>query len=269
MPEGDSIKNAAAKLAPRLEGRTLTDVRTRGDTPLPALIGRTVAAIETHGKHLVLRPEAGPSLRVHLGMYGKWRRFPPGVRWRRSRAAASLILETADDVFACFRGTVEVLRGPLPERAASLVVLGPDLLAEEADLERVVARASLVPSRPIGEVLLDQRVAAGIGNVYKSETLWLGRVAPQRPVGELSAATLEALYACARRLLRANLRPGRRITRGVEPGEAPYRRGGPRTYVYRREGEPCPRCETPVALARQGAANRSCYWCPSCQPASG
>ncbi|MCA8921277.1 MAG: hypothetical protein KDD82_05680 [Planctomycetes bacterium] len=269
MPEGDSVASVAERLRPRLVGEVLRDVRTRGDAPVIALVGQRVLALETHGKHLLLRPEHGPSARVHLGMYGRWRRFEPGVRWRRPRRTASLILATDAHVFACFRAHVELLRGALPERDPSLVHLGPDLLVEAVDLERVVARAQLDPQRPIGSVLLDQRVAAGIGNVYANEVLFLARLAPHTPVGEVPPDALRGLYALAARLMRANVGARRRVTRGIEAGEPPWRPGTPRTYVYGRAGRPCPRCAATLRSARRGELKRVTTWCPRCQPEPG
>lgn len=266
MPEGDSIYRVAALLRPHLEGEVLTDVRVRGDALLPALVGQVVVGVESRGKHLLIRPEAGPLLRVHLGMRGNWRRFEPGSTWRRSRASASLIVATAQDVFACFRASVEVLEGPFPERSRSLVALGPDLLGDEPDLARALDRARSDPRRQLHEVLLDQRVAAGIGNVYKSELLFLAGLDPTTPVGSLEPAELGALYQRAIRLLRANLGPGRRVTRGLEPGEVSPRPGEARHYVYRRAGRHCFRCETPIRFRRSGDQARSTYWCPACQP---
>lgn len=266
MPEGDSIYKVAEVLRPRLVGRELKEARTRGGRLVPGLSGVRVEGVETHGKHLVVRPESGPHLRVHLGMYGKWRRYEPGVPWRRSRASASLILETEEDVFACFKGHVQVLRGGLPGRAPALVVLGPDLLAEEVDYERIMTRASALPERPIGEVLMDQRVAAGIGNVYKSEVLFLRGLPPQRPVKAISAEELRETYELAAELMRQNLGRGWRVTRGRRAGERPHRPGESRYHVYRRAGRPCFRCRTPIRMARQGTQARSSYWCPSCQP---
>lgn len=266
MPEGDSIYRVAALIRPRLLGRVLSDARLRGDAPLPGLIGREVSTVESRGKHLLVQSEGGPGLRVHLGMRGKWRRFEPGSTWRRSRAEASLILATEQDVLACFRATVEVLRGPFAERSRSLGALGPDLLGEAPDLERALARARAIPGRPLHEVLMDQRVAAGIGNVYKSEVLFLEGRAPLTPVGALEDAALLALYERAVRLLRANLGPGWRVTRGLEPGEPPVRPGEARHYVYRRAGRPCFRCRSPIQRLRAGDQARSTYWCPKCQP---
>lgn len=272
MPEGDSIYRVAALLRPRLEGALLTDARVRGDALVPGLVGQTVLAVESRGKHLLIRAEQGPSLRVHLGMRGRWRRFPPGSTWRRPRREACLILATAEDVFACFRAKVEVLRGPFPERSRSMIALGPDLLdpdllARDPELSLILARARADSQRPLHEVLLDQRVAAGIGNVYKSELLFLARLDPLTPVAAVADPELSALYLRAVRLLNANLGPGRRVTRGLEPGEAAPRPGQARHYVYRRAGRACFRCQTPVRFARWGDQARSTYWCPGCQPA--
>jgi endonuclease-8 len=270
VPEGDSIHRVARRLRPRLEGRRLVDARVRGDVRVAALVGKQVAAVESRGKHLLVRAAEGPTVRVHLGMRGRWRRFEPGARWRRPRRLASLILATDDDVLACFRAQVEVLHGPRPEQARSLVGLGPDLLDDDLDPERVTQRvlaaARADPGRPVGVLLLDQRVAAGLGNVYKSEVLFLGGVDPRTPAGALDRATVHALYELGVTLMRANLGSGWRITRGVLPGEPPHRPGEARYYVYGRAGRPCFRCGGRVGRLHQGEQARSTYWCPACQP---
>lgn len=149
---------------------------------------------------------------------------------------------------------------PAVVRPAALAHLGPDLTAPHVELEAVLARleraAGVDPQRPLVDVLLDQRIAAGIGNVYKSELLWLHRLAPGLPLAALTVPERHAVYADAHRLLRANLVTAARVTvPGVPGGLA----------VYRRRGRACPRCAAPIVSAPLGTPPRSTYWCPRCQ----
>jgi endonuclease-8 len=140
--------------------------------------------------------------------------------------------------------------------------LGPDLCDVAPDLDEVLRRAAalLGPDVPACDLLLDQRVAAGIGNVYKSEVLWACGVHPLVPLGRLDDGARRRLFVTAHRLLRANLRPGRRVTHAATPGGQ---------AVYRRSARPCPRCGTPIEWDRLGRHARSTYWCPRCQPPVG
>jgi len=258
VPEGDTIHEVAAALRPLLVGEALTAVRVRG-RDRPDLAG-PVAAVEPRGKHLLIELAAGATLQVHLGMRGSWHRYAPGERWRRSPRGASLVLETAADVLVCFRARrCELREGPPRWGRDGVAHLGPDLLGPAPDVEAVVARARRAGARPLGELLLDQTVAAGLGNVYKSELLFLAGLDPWTPAADLADDALRALYARGRDLLRANLADRPRVTR--DAGD-----GGPRHWVYRRAGLPCLRCGEPVRSRRQGDQGRVTYWCPTCQP---
>lgn len=268
MPEGDTLYNLAAAMRPHLVGCPVIRLwtRTRGDEP--AFRGRVVHAVEARGKHLLVTLDGGWVLRTHLGLKGIWHRYRRGEPWRRSRALASVALETERDTFVCFRGSaVALVREAHAEAGPALARLGPDLLDDGCDLDAVVrrARAPSLGRRAIADTLLDQAVAAGIGNVFKSEALHVEGVYPWTPTSDVDDATLRALYATARALLRRNRRPGPRVT----TPDALRRRDprAPRLFVYGRTRRPCLRCRTPIRARRQGAQARVTYWCPRCQPA--
>jgi len=261
MPEGDTIHRLAAYLEPRLAGRRLVAARLAGDPTLD-LAEVLVERVEARGKHLLIRLEDERALRCHLGMRGSVHEYAHGERWKLPERMASLVLATEAGVYVCFRAQeAELLRSGGPREAKLDRRVGPDLLAEEAPQFATLpsrARALLAPGSPAVDVLLDQRVAAGIGNVYKSELLFLEGAPPLRPLAELDDDLLVRLYARARTLLQQNLVGGPRRTRGTQEGS-------PSLWVYRREGEACLRCGASVRRARLGRGLRSTYWCPGCQ----
>ena len=268
MPEGDTVHKVAAALDPLLEGQVLRRVLV-GRGPKVGLgnfgdlEGRRVEAVFPKGKHLFLRLEGGILLRTHLGLHGSWHRYRPDEAWRKSESQASLALWTDRDVLVCFHAReVECLRAEGFQSADATSRLGPDLLAPEIDLEEVLRRARelLEPATPLVDVLLDQRVASGIGNVYKSEVLFLEGADPAGGLGDTPDDTLRRLFRTARDLLLRNLGGGPRTTRFEAD-----RRG--RLWVYSRRGRPCLRCTTAVQFARFGRGLRATYWCPRCQPA--
>lgn len=262
MPEGDTIHRVANRLRPALVGRPLVRFEAaRAVGPRPA-VGEAVIAVEAVGKHLVIRFAGGVTLRTHLRMTGSWHLYRPGTAWRRPAHQARAVVVVPEWEAVCFRAPVVALAREAPGRDdPALARLGPDLCRPDADLDEVVARLAAYADADteIGPALLDQRVAAGIGNVFKSEVLWACRVSPLARVADLDDDLRRALVTTAARQLRANVdRPGPRTTL---PG------GG--LAVYGREGRPCPRCATPVRRRRQGAQARSTYWCPVCQPHPG
>ncbi len=267
MPEGDTIHKLAAYLQTHLVGRVAEQVVIAGR---PAgVAGLTVTAAEARGKHLLLDLTGGRRLRTHLGMYGSWHRYPaagpgPAVRGRVS-VALTVAGPPAREVFACYNAKDVELVAVDGDRSRALAAhLGDDLLGAAPDVAAIVARArALRPATALlVDVLLDQRVAAGIGNVYKSELLFLAGLAPATRLGQVSDDTLRSIYADARRWLSANLGGGPRTTRTTADGAG-------RLWVYNRGGRPCHRCRTPIASARLGARPRGTWWCPTCQPGDG
>lgn len=257
MPEGDTIHRAAAVLRRALAGRPLVRFsapRLAGRGPAP---GTLVEAVEAHGKHLLITFGDGAVLRVHLKMSGSWHVYRPGERWRRSPGAARVVLEVPDAVAVCFSApVVELDRTGRRGRPRGTRHLGPDLCREAPDLDECVRRlaTAVEADAPVADALLDQRIACGVGNVYKSEVLWACGVHPSTPVGALDDRSRRQLVETAHRLLRSNLDGGPRTT--VRGGLA----------VYGRAGRPCRRCGAPVESARMGEGARSTYWCPTCQP---
>ena len=260
MPEGDTIHKIAAALAPTLVGAALVTVQVRG-RPLETLAGERVTAVRAQGKHLWIDLANGQSLRSHLGMYGSWHSYAPGERWQKPPRRARLVLAVAGRVLVCFDPREVDLLETGGVRARELGErLGDDVLAPGFDAAAVPARAArvLAPDAPVIDLLLEQRVACGIGNVYKSELLFLHGIAPLLPWSRLSTSRVAALYAEAARLLGRNLGGGARRTR--------FETSGPRLWVYGRRDRPCLRCETPVRRAALGQGLRATYWCPACQP---
>ncbi|MCC5952190.1 MAG: Fpg/Nei family DNA glycosylase [Acidimicrobiia bacterium] len=258
MPEGDTLHRTAARLRPALVGASLEAFEApRAVGPHPA-VGSSIDEVAAVGKHLVVRFGDGVVLRTHLRMTGSWHLYRPHERWQRSSRAMRVRLEVPDWVAVCFSAPVVELRsagsGPLPAVAR----LGPDLCQADADLAAAVERMGRVGegNRSVAELLLDQRVMAGVGNVYKSEVLWACGVDPFRPIEAVPDAVRSELVATAHRLLRTNLRTARRTTVAGPAGSL---------AVYGRRGAPCRRCAAPVLMKVHGEQARSTYWCPACQ----
>ena len=241
MPEGDTIWRAAAALRPRLVGKQVLAARPAA---LSRLAGATITAVDTAGKHLLVRFDNGLSLHTHMRMTGVWHTYAPGERWRKPERLARAVLEVEDAVAVLFNAPlVELTRAD-----DHISHLGPDILAENLDLDRVVRRARSLGDIAVGELLLDQRVTAGIGNIWRNEALWMHRLNPWRGSASLTDDELSALFAWVHREMRAHLR-------------GPYRRSA----VHGRGGRSCPRCATPIGVRAQGAHARLTYWCPTCQ----
>jgi len=268
MPEGDTIFRAARTLRAALADREVTAVSTTVPQVralgVERLVGQTVAAVESRGKHLLVWfAPSDLALHTHLRMSGSWHTYRPGERWRKPRHLARFVVEVPDRVAVCFAApVVELLTRSQVERHPALAELGPDALADDVDLTEARRRLDARADVAVAEALLDQRVLAGVGNVFKSEVCFLERVDPWTPVGDLDGAVRDALLATAVRLLRANVAPAqvRRVT-----AERPLGGGGDRLNVYARARRPCPRCGTPISVARQGAQARLTYWCRRCQ----
>ena len=257
MPEGDTLFRTAQGLRPYLVGRDILSARAQGPGPVPQIqrvVGKRVDAVEAQGKNLLIRFDGGLELRTHLRMNGSWHRYRPGERWRRPPGRARLVLEVDGAVAVCFDApVVELFETRAEQLHPSLSRLGPDLLSPDFDAAEAHRRLRAPERREmsISEALLDQRALAGIGNIWRNETLFAERVDPFIPVGEVDEATLDRLIATARRLLNDSVR--------MPPGRSPMR-------VYRRTGRPCPRCGTAIRSAPLSAEiPRTTYWCPTCQ----
>jgi endonuclease-8 len=243
MPEGDSLARAARRL------QVLVGERVEVEAPHPRaavkrvaerLDGRRLLAVEAAGKNLLLRFDGDVVLRSHLRMSGRWTVRPKGSKlvgrpW--------LVLRGSEREAVLWNGPVLELN----ER--SVRRLGPDILARPPDLETMTANLRRDPRREIGDVLLDQRLVAGIGNLWKAEALWEARVSPWRSVAGVSDVELRAVLTAAHE----------RMTAAVESGKEDR-------AVYRRAGRPCRRCGTRIRSRGQGDHNRTAYWCPACQP---
>lgn len=268
MPEGDTLHRTAARLRPALVGQPLVRFEAHRTPPPRPPLGAAVTAVDAVGKHLVIAVEGGWLLRTHLRMTGSWHLYATGERWRKPAHLARAVLGVPGWEAVCFSAPVVVVErvgetAATPARAdgmpASLAHLGPDLCRPDVDLDAALARMAAVPEpdATIAEVLLDQRVAAGIGNVYKSEVLWACRVDPFSPVAAVDEATRRRLLERAHRLLAANLTTTSRTTVAGPPGSV---------AVYGRARRPCRVCGTPIRVRRHGDQARSTYWCPRCQP---
>jgi len=263
VPEGDTVWLTARTLHDALAG----DELVRSDFRVPRLATtdltrRKVIEVASRGKHLLTRVDGGVTVHTHLKMEGSWRVFRVGQRWTGGPDwQVRVALATSNRVAVGYRlGVVELVA----TRDEQQVVghLGPDLLGEPGapggwDEDEAVRRLSADPAREIAEALLDQRNLAGIGNLYKSETLFLTGVTPWTPVGDVD---MTHVVRTAHRLLVANKEHWHQSTTGSL-------RRGEEHWVFERSRRPCRRCGSPVASAMQGVAPRErlSYWCPTCQ----
>lgn len=258
MPEGDTIHRTAANLDRALGGKRLA----RFDAPrlrwAPFPDGTIVEGADAIGKHCFIHFDDGRALRTHMRMDGSWHLYRPGERWRRAASAMRALVEVDDWVAVCFAAPeVELVTGASgrgsgkrDSAATATAHLGPDLCVADADVERA-ARLLVelsAPDREIGDALLDQRIACGVGNAWKSETLFAERIDPFRPVSSLTDDERAALMRTASRFL-------------VEQIARPT---GVR-MVYGRRHQPCRACGTPIEWRPQGSHRRGTYWCPACQ----
>ena len=255
MPEGDTIFRTAETLRRWIGGREITAARSRVyGFPALRLVGMRVDGVEARGKHLLIRLDGGHVLHTHLRMSGSWHVYPEGRPWRRPESQARLVLEAGDRVAVCFNAPIVELLQPKAESAhPSLGRLGPDVLADDLDLDEVRRRArTRPPDVALGELLLDQQVVSGIGNIWRSEALFLENRNPWTERQKLTDDEFEALVRTAADLMRASA--------VGEPHVHEHR-------VYKRAGQPCRKCGTRIESRRQGEQARTAYWCPACQPA--
>lgn len=275
MPEGDTIFRAARAMHRALAGKAVTDFKSvlpalnRIDEDSP-LAGRTIDAVRAAGKHLLIEFSGDLILRTHMRMNGSWHLYRPGERWRRPGIDMRIVISTPDFVAVGFRIPVaEFLTSRTVRRQTDLRLIGPDLLGAEFDEDEVIRRMRQRPQLPMADALLNQRVVAGIGNVYKSEVLFICGVSPFRTVSSVDDMTLRRMVRKSRQIMGANVIDGttaaivtytgfRRTTGRSDSGQS--------LWVYARGGQPCRKCGTPIQSTKQGPDARLTYWCPRCQP---
>ena len=275
MPEGDTIYRAARALGHVLEGKVVTRFETAlaplasvdDNTPVA---GRTVEKVESRGKWLLIHFSGDLILVTHMLMSGSWHLYRAGERWRRPRREMRSVIATAEFEAVAFNVPVaKFYTASTLARNSTIPKLGPDLLGAQFAADDAKTRLLSHGDEQIANVLLNQRVMAGLGNVYKSEVLFACGIHPFRRVGTLTPAEIDCILERARRFLEANVKDGadggmvtytglRRTTRASDPGA--------RLWVYRRQGKECRRCGAKIVMQRQGPGARSTYWCPVCQP---
>ena len=260
MPEGDAVFRFARKIRDALQDQVVRAAHAQGPGAVPRaerLIGATCTAVTTHGKNLVITFDNGLALRGHLRMYGTWELYKPGEPWRRHPNQARLVLHTDETVLVNFSAPViELHESRALGTYRPLTYLGPDLLDDAFDPGESLRRFRdpLRAGATIGDAIMDQEIMAGVGNIWKHETLFHARVNPWLRVRELPDDELGAIIAKARELLRG------------AAGLAHDAHGRPSMYVYARAGQPCRRCYSRIRSDVQGRDIRRTAWCPSCQP---
>jgi len=279
MPEGDTIYRAARALQRAIGGKLVTGfetalaplARVNDDTPIT---GRTIEKVESRGKWLLIHFSGDLILVTHMLMSGSWHIYRAGERWRMGRNRMRAVIRTADWEAVAFNVPVaEFHTARSLERYTQIPKLGPDVLSDgftvESGARRLADYAAANPRAEVAVVLLNQRVMAGLGNVYKSEVAFSAGVNPFRAMSTLTPPEMEQMAEFAQRYMQANILDGsgdgivtyfgnRRTTGNTNRDD--------RLWVYGRQGQECRRCGATIMMRKQGEQARSTYWCPSCQP---
>ncbi len=265
MPEGHTIHRAARRLRSVLVDRPLERVVARGPSLVATgaerrLLGSTVTDVEARGKHLLVHTDAGWSVHSHLRMDGVWHLYRRGERWRKARSRAWLVLGSGDWDAVNFDGPIlELHRTVDLPRERVLAELGPDILGidpfDDAEFLRRMRRED--GGRELGDAIMDQHLVAGIGNIYKNESLFMTGSSPWRRLRDVSDEQLVAIREMATRIMRDGVLDARAITFGGP--------GRPGQWAYGRAGQPCRRCGTGIQARAQGDNQRTTFWCSTCQ----
>lgn len=276
MPEGDTIFRTARSLGRALAGRPITVFRStyplltrfNDDTPLA---GQTVDRVEARGKWLLIYFSGGGTLATHMLMNGSWHLYRHGQRWQQPRFNMRIVIENSDYIAVGFKVPVaEMHTAQSLARDRRIPAAETDVLRDEFDSAEVLSRVQARGDEEIGDVLLSQRVLAGVGNVFKSEVCFVTGVNPFCKIATLSVDQLQTIIATAQKLVGANVLedsgniivtyggPQRRTTHETDPGAS--------LWVYGRNGQPCRRCGNPIRRRIQGFDARVTFWCQHCQP---
>lgn len=288
MPEGDVVLRTARRLHAALAGKVLTRSDLRWPTLATVdLTGREVCEVVAVGKHLLIRldefrvddhsvvaaqnsTDRQLTLHSHLRMDGSWHVHRTGGRWTGARPEHGIRVILANQDWTAIGHRLGMLDLVATADEGSIIGhLGPDILAPDWNRDEATDRVAAHPDRRIGEVLLDQRVIAGIGTFYLSEACFLRGVNPWLPVREMTGTSrgtrevtkVRALLEMAHRLMAANVERAVQVTTGDA-------RRGQEQWVYARSGRPCRRCRTTIRVAQLGQPpiQRVAFWCPFCQP---
>ena len=275
MPEGDTIFRSARALNRALAGKIVT----RFDTALAPLAsvndntpvaGRVIEKVESRGKWLIVYFSGDLMLVTHMLMSGSWHIYRAGERWRQPKSRMRAVITTSDFEAVAFNVPVAQFHTARSlERSTMVPKLGPDLLSDDFSEAEARTRLMAHANDDVADALLNQRIMAGIGNVYKSEICFACQVNPFRKVSSLTSNEIECILDRSRKFLAVNVADGagdgiitytgpRRTTHAANQGE--------RLWVYGRQGRECRRCGATVLMRKQGSGARSTYWCPDCQP---
>ncbi len=278
MPEGDTLFRIAAVLRPALVGKKVLELRLpREELGVGRrVVGHEVTAVDAKGKNLLIHFAGGTVLHTHLRMNGVWHLYPAGRRWRRSEERAVVVLSVEGFTAVCFQApVVRLLRDKELATDPRLGALGPDVLAADFDEQEAVRRLRARDAQPLGVAIMDQRAFAGVGNVFKSEILFIAKLDPFAPVSTFSDDELRHVVQLAVKLLTRNVRhhrepaqldarwPAFRFERRVT--REAVGAGTGLVYVYGRAQRKCTHCGDTIRMARQGTLLRSTYYCPTCQ----
>lgn len=271
MPEGPSVRVTADTLRAALAGQRIEQITSRfkkaaAEDWRGKIEGQTVEAVRVHGKNIFIDFTSGWTLYTHFLMWGSWHVYARDEPWLKEERKARVVLTTATQVAVLFSAPVCELIQRDALATHRTAETGPDLLAESFDEAEARRRffAAEQAGREVGELIMDQTVLAGIGNILKSEILFQAGIHPQRLPPTISADEWRRFVAISRELLRVSYELGTFDGAFLPPDATvePRKFG----YVYRRRTYPCLRCGTPIKMVRQGPRARMTYYCPHCQP---
>ncbi len=263
MPEGDTLFRTARSLRTVLLDKVILRARSSLlHLKARELEGRRVLDVEAYGKNLFIRLDDETTLYSHLRMTGSWHIYQPTEPWQKPERYMKVALDVGDFMIVCFSAPqVELWRTEALARDPRIAGLGPDILQDDFDISLVTQEFLRRSEYPLGEAVMSQRLVSGIGNIYKSETLFVCGADPFAQVKRFTEDEIRTVLKVARDLMLSNLVRERKTT--------PDLPGMPNFWAYGRRGRPCLECREPIRVRRQGEAARTTYYCPTCQPTRG